>query len=118
MKPHLERDVGSVPGSGRSPGEGNGNPLQYSFFFSFFLFNFYFYFILLYNTVLVSPYIDMNPPWVYMRWDDFYNYLFLAALSFQCCVKALSSCGEWRPLFGAVRGLLLVVASPVAEHGF
>ena len=24
------RDVGSVPGSGRSPGEGNGNPLQYS----------------------------------------------------------------------------------------
>ena len=22
------RDVGSVPGSGRSPGEGNGNPLQ------------------------------------------------------------------------------------------
>ena len=24
------RDAGSVPGSGRSPGEGNGNPLQYS----------------------------------------------------------------------------------------
>ena len=24
------RDVGSFPGSGRSPGEGNGNPLQYS----------------------------------------------------------------------------------------
>ena len=23
-------DVGSVPGSGRSPGEGNANPLQYS----------------------------------------------------------------------------------------
>ena len=23
-------DVGSVPGSGRSPGGGNGNPLQYS----------------------------------------------------------------------------------------
>ena len=22
--------VGSIPGSGRSPGEGNGNPLQYS----------------------------------------------------------------------------------------
>ena len=28
--------------------------------FSFFYF--YFYFILLYNTVLVLPYIDMNPP--------------------------------------------------------
>ena len=26
-----EGDQGSIPGSGRSPGEGNGNPLQYSF---------------------------------------------------------------------------------------
>ena len=25
------RDVGSVPGWGRSPGEGHDNPLQYSF---------------------------------------------------------------------------------------
>ena len=24
------RDLGSIPGLGRSPGEGNGNPLQYS----------------------------------------------------------------------------------------
>ena len=24
------RDVDSIPGLGRSPGEGNGNPLQYS----------------------------------------------------------------------------------------
>ena len=31
----------------------------------FFFFNFYFYFILLYNTVLVLPYIDTNPPRVY-----------------------------------------------------
>ena len=30
----------------------------------FLFFNFYFF--LLYNTVLVLPYIDMNPPWVYM----------------------------------------------------
>ena len=34
--------------------------------FSDFFLNFYFYFILLYNTVLVLPYIDMNPPRVYM----------------------------------------------------
>ena len=31
---HLQcrrhRDLGSIPGLGRSPGEGNGNPLQYS----------------------------------------------------------------------------------------
>ena len=42
----------------------------YFYFFNFILFyfylNFYFYFILLYNTVLVLPYIDMNPPRVYM----------------------------------------------------
>ena len=24
------RDTGSIPGSGRAPGEGHGNPLQYS----------------------------------------------------------------------------------------
>ena len=33
----------------------------------FFFLSFYFYFILLYNTVLVLPYIDMNPPRVYMQ---------------------------------------------------
>ena len=31
-----------------------------------FFLNFYFYFILLYNTVLVLPYIDMNQPQIYM----------------------------------------------------
>ena len=36
------------------------------FYFIFYFFNFYFYFILLYNTVLVLPYIDMNPSRVYM----------------------------------------------------
>ena len=33
MVKHLSAsagDVGSIPGSGRSPGEENGNPLQYS----------------------------------------------------------------------------------------
>ena len=33
---------------------------------TFIFFNFYFYFILLYNTVLVLPYIDINLPWVCM----------------------------------------------------
>ena len=70
-------------------GEGNGNPLQYSCLenlmdggawqaavhgvaksrtrLSDFTFFFIFIFILLYNTALVLPYIDMNPPRVYMR---------------------------------------------------
>ena len=29
--PANAEDTGSIPGSGRSPGEGNGNPLQYSY---------------------------------------------------------------------------------------
>ena len=28
--PANATDIGSIPGSGRSPGEGDGNPLQYS----------------------------------------------------------------------------------------
>ena len=44
-------------------------------------------------------------------------YLFMAALDLCCCVWAFSSCGEWGQLFDAVRGLLIVVASLVAEYG-
>ena len=42
--------------------------------------------------------------------------LFLAALGLRCCTRAFSSCGEQGLLFVAVRGLLIVVASLVAEH--
>ena len=34
--------------------------------FVLFIFILFYFLILLYNTVLVLPYIDMNPPWVYM----------------------------------------------------
>ena len=44
-------------------------------------------------------------------------YLFLAALGL-CCAQAFSSCSERGLLFVAVRGLLIAVASLVAEHGF
>ena len=44
-------------------------------------------------------------------------YLFLAALGLRCCTRAFSICGEWGLLFVVVRGLLIVVASLVAEHG-
>ena len=44
-------------------------------------------------------------------------YLFIAALGLCCCTWAFSSCGEQGLLFVAVRGLLIVVASLVAEHG-
>ena len=44
-------------------------------------------------------------------------YLFMAVLGLRCCVRAFSSCGERGLLFVAVRGLLIAVASLVAEHG-
>ena len=43
-------------------------------------------------------------------------YLFLAALGLRCCTQAFSSCGERGPLFIAVRGFLIAVASLVAKH--
>ena len=41
----------------------------------------------------------------------------MAVLHLRCCTRAFSSCGEWRLLFVAVHGLLIAVASLVAEHG-
>ena len=43
--------------------------------------------------------------------------LFLAALGLRCYARAFSSCGEQGLLSVAVRGLLIAVASLVAEHG-
>ena len=42
-------------------------------------------------------------------------YLFLVALDLRCCTQAFSSCGERGLLLVAVRGLLIAVASLVAE---
>ena len=40
----------------------------------------------------------------------------LAALGLRCCVQAFSSCSERGLLFVAVHGLLIALASLVAEH--
>ena len=40
----------------------------------------------------------------------------MAALGLHCCTRAFSSCGEQGLLFVVVRGLLIMVASLVAEH--
>ena len=47
----------------------------------------------------------------------FFLICFLVALGLCCCAQAFSSCGEWGLLFVVVRGLLIKVASLVAEHG-
>ena len=46
----------------------------------------------------------------------FFINLFLAVLGLRCCTRAFSSCGDQGLLFVAVCGLLIVVASLVAEH--
>ena len=40
----------------------------------------------------------------------------MATLGLRCCARAFSSCGERGLLFIAVRGLLIVVTSLVAQH--
>ena len=47
----------------------------------------------------------------------FYLFLFLVALGLCCCARAFSSCSERGLLFVVVHGLLIAVASLVAEHG-
>ena len=42
--------------------------------------------------------------------------LFMAVLGLRFCARAFSSCGNWGPLFIAVRGPLIIAASLVAEH--
>ena len=44
-------------------------------------------------------------------------YVCMAALGLCCCTPAVSSCVKWGLLFIAVCGLLIAVASLVAEHG-
>ena len=46
----------------------------------------------------------------------FFYFNFLAALGLRCCAQAFSSCGERGLLFISMCGLLVVVASLVAEH--
>ena len=43
-------------------------------------------------------------------------YLFMAVLGPRLCARAFSSCGKWGPLFIAVCGPLIIMASLVAEH--
>ena len=57
-------------------------------------------------------------PYFFFKFFFYYLfiYLFLAVLSLRFCARAFLSCGEWGPLFIAVRGPLTIAASLVAEH--
>ena len=53
----------------------------------------------------------------YRIYIDFLKKKFSAALGLCCCAQAFSSCGERGLPFVEVHGLLIAVASLVAEHG-
>ena len=61
---------------------------------------------------------------LFFKFIYLFIYLFIfgcigsSLLGLSCCTWAFSSCGERGLLFVAVRGLLTVVASLVAELGF
>ena len=55
--------------------------------------------------------------YIYIFFKYKFIYLFLAALGLCCCAQAFCTCGKRGLLFVAVRGLLIAVASLVAEHG-
>ena len=74
--------------------------------FIYFFFNFYFYFILLYNTVLVLPYIDTTSPRVYMRKNP--GQLSLDSVSERKHFKASED--------GIPRQLLANGKPPIQEH--
>ena len=54
---------------------------------------------------------------IYLNEVLFFFNLFLAMLGLHCCAWAFSSCSKRELLFVEVRGLLIAVASLVAEHG-
>ena len=71
--------------------------------------------------LFAHSYPTLPPPYQFSSSDPgtffFFFNLFLAVLGLRCCARAFSSCGEQGLLFVAVRGLLIAVASLVAEHG-
>ena len=70
-----------------------------------------------YNILKVSYYYyTISRLYFFNTFIDFIC-LFLAMLGLHCCTQAFSSCGERGLLFVAVRGLLIAVASLVAEYG-
>ena len=62
--------------------------------------------------------LDFKHPGHKKHVDDLINnFFFLVVLGLHCYARAFSSCGERGLLFVVVCGILIAVASLVAEHG-
>ena len=81
-----------------------------------------FHFLAAWRLVFKSENSIRTRQWLYQFFcfcfflTNLFIYLFLAVLALRCCVWAFSSCSKQGLLFVAVHGLLIVVASLVAEH--
>ena len=70
----------------------------------------------LYRVKLLKRPLELQFYSYYFFFFNLFIYLFMAVLGHRFCARAFSSCGEWGPLFIAVRGPLTIAASLVAEH--
>ena len=60
---------------------------------------------------------ELNATLCYLGKNNIIFFFFLAALGLCCYAQAFSSCSKQGLLFISVHGLLIEVASLVAEHG-
>ena len=71
----------------------------------------------IWGTMQAPDFFFFNIYYFLKQFFKIYLFIYLlAVLGLRCCARAFSSCGEQGLLFVAVRGLLIVVASLVAEH--
>ena len=71
------------------------------------------------KSLIYYFFLNRNPffkKFIYFIFIYLFIFLILAVLGLRFCARAFSSCGEWGPLFIAVRGPLTIAASLVAEH--
>ena len=69
------------------------------------------------NSLQVRSTLDFQHRMSYLFVFNKFIYLFLAVLGLCCCMRAFSRCSEQGLLFLMVCGLLIAVASLVAEQG-
>ena len=64
------------------------------------------------------PWVPSFPPpfFLFLSPPSPLHLLFLVALGLHCCAPVFCGCGEWRPLFIAVHGLLIAMAALILEH--
>ena len=72
---------------------------------------------LYFNSCIYYNVLTTKNLFIYYKCIYLFTYLFLSALGLHCCARAFSSCSERGLLFLEVHGLLIAVASLVAEHG-